>query len=100
MAVVVHVVLRGVSRQQYDQVREAAGWLDKAPEGGISHLMWWEGPDCHNVDAWEDERAFDAFDQDRLGPAMEAVGVHAAPGVTIYPAHEVYVPAARTITLT
>lgn len=100
MAVAAHVVLRGVSREQYDQVRAAAGWLDRAPEGGISHLTWWEGEDCHNVDAWEDERAFAAFGEHRLGPAMKAVGVHIEPEATFYPAHEVYLPAARTVTVT
>ena len=33
MAVVAHVVLRGVSREQYDAVRTAAGWLERAPAG-------------------------------------------------------------------
>jgi hypothetical protein len=101
MAVVVHVVLRGVSREQYDQVRAAAGWLDEAPVGGICHLTWWEDADCHNMDAWEDEAAFDAFGRDRLGPALATAGVVAVePEATFHPAHEVFLPAARTITET
>ena len=43
MAVVAHVVLPGVTKEQYDQVREAVGWLGEPPVGGISHLTWWEG---------------------------------------------------------
>ena len=41
MAVVAHVVLPGVAKEDYDRVREAVGWLEKPPDGGISHLTWW-----------------------------------------------------------
>lgn len=34
MAVVAHVILRGVSKDQYDRVREAVGWLESPPAGG------------------------------------------------------------------
>ena len=44
MAVIPHVVLAGVTREQYDTVRKECGWLDEAPAGGIAHLSWWEGP--------------------------------------------------------
>jgi hypothetical protein len=51
LAVVAHVILRGVSKEQYDRVRAEVGWLERAPEGGISHVTWWKGDDCHNIDA-------------------------------------------------
>ena len=98
MAVVVHVVLPGVTKEQYDQVREAVGWLEERPAGGLSHVTWWEGGDCHNVDAWESEEAFNAFGAERLGPGMAKVGVVSQPQATFYPAHEVYVPQAVTVT--
>ena len=97
MAVVAHVVLPGVSQEQYDKVREACGWLTNQP-GGLSHLTWWEGNDCHNMDAWESEAAFQAFGETRLGPAMAKAGVNVEPKVTFHPAHEVYLPKAVTIT--
>jgi ketosteroid isomerase-like protein len=95
MAVVVHVTLRGVTPEQYDAVREHCGWLEQPPTGGISHLTWWEGSDCHNVDAWESEEAFAAFAENRLGPAMAAAGVTAEPESTFHPAHEAFTP--RTV---
>ncbi len=58
MAVVAHVILRGVSPEQYNQVRAEVGWLERPPDGGISHVAWWEGGDNHNIDAWESEAAF------------------------------------------
>lgn len=98
MPVVVHVVLRGVSPEQYDRIRAETGWLERAPEGGYSHVAWWEGDDCHNIDAWESEAAFNAFGEDRLGPAMAKLGIAVEPEVTFHPAHEVYTP--RSVKLT
>jgi hypothetical protein len=98
MAVAVHVIVPEVTEEQYDQVRAEVGWLEQRPVGGISHLTWWEGGDCHNVDAWESEEAFNNFVENRLGPGMAKVGVQSQPQVTFYPAHEVYLPQAVTIT--
>jgi hypothetical protein len=92
MAVVAHVLLRGVTPDQYDRVRAETGWLEQTPAGGLAHLTWWEGDDCHNVDAWESEDAFNKFGADRLGPAMARAGVNAQPEVTFHPAHEVFTP--------
>ena len=99
MAVVAHVILRGVSREQYDQVRAQVGWLEEPPAGGISHLTWWEGADCHNVDSWESEQAFAAFGAERLGPGIAKAGVQVEPEVTFHPAHEVFTPRPVTITV-
>jgi hypothetical protein len=98
MAVVAHVVLAGVTKEQYDQVRAEVGWLEDSPVGGISHLTWWVGGDCHNVDAWESEEAFSKFGAERLGPGMAKVGVQAEPQVTFHSAHEVFAPRSVTIT--
>jgi hypothetical protein len=99
MAVIVHVMLPDVTEDQYDRVRAAAGWLDKAPDGGIAHVTWWEGAACHNVDAWESEAAFNAFVEQRLGPAMAQAGVDAQPQITFHAAHEVFLPKAVTLTV-
>lgn len=98
MAVVAHVILRGVSPEQYDAVRAEVGWLERQPVGGIAHIAWWEGGDNHNLDAWESEDAFNAFGNERLGPAMAKLGIPVAPEVTFHPAHEVYTPQAVTLT--
>ncbi len=66
MSVITHVVLPGVSPDQYDRVRTACGWLTDQPVGGLAHLTWWEGGDCHNVDAWESEAAFHASERPGL----------------------------------
>ena len=98
MAVAVHVIFRGVSPEQYDAVRAETGWLEQPPEGGYSHVAWWEGGDNHNVDAWESEEAFQAFGANRLGPAMAKLGINVAPEVTFHPAHEVFTPQSVKLT--
>jgi hypothetical protein len=97
MAVMVHVVLSGVSKEQYDAIRAEVGWLDTPPTGGLSHTTWWEGADCHNLDAWEDEGSFAAFGAERLGPAMAKLGIQAEVDPIFHPAHEVFLPKALTI---
>jgi len=100
MAVIAHIVLPGVTPEQYDAVRSNCGWLTQHPAGVLSHVTWWEGADCHNIDAWESEAAFGAFGETRLGPAMAQAGVAVQPQVTFHPAHEVFAPKALTITAT
>ena len=82
MTVIAHVVLEGVTRDQYDAVRSECGWLQTPPVGGLAHLSWWEGEDNHNLDAWASQETFGAFAADRLGPAMARAGVNAEPKVT------------------
>jgi hypothetical protein len=98
MAIIAHVVIRGLTREQYDRVRAQTGWLERQPDGGIAHLTWWQDGDCHNLNAWDTEAAFAAFGEQRLGPAMAALGIDARVEPTFYPAHEVFLPQARTIT--
>ena len=100
MAVVAEVTLRGISREQYDAVRERTGWLERTPDGGLAHLTWWEGEDCHNLDGWESEAAFDAFGEQRLGPAMAELGLDVVPEVTFHPAHEIFTPRAGVVAAT
>jgi hypothetical protein len=83
--------------EQYDAVRAEAGWLEQVPEGGIAHLTWWEGADCHNIDGWDSEAAFAASGERRLGPAMAAVGLTVQPEAAFYPAYEIYLPQRATI---
>jgi len=97
MPVIAQVLIRGVSKEQYDAIRSACGWLEKAPDGGLGHLTWWQDGDCYNVDAWESMEACQAFGETRLAPAMAQAGVSAEPEMTFYDAHEVFLPRALTI---
>jgi ketosteroid isomerase-like protein len=100
MAVIAEVTLRGITREQYDDIRERVGHLERMPEGGIAHLTWWEGEVCHNLDGWESEAAFDAFAQQRLGPVLAELGIDVMPEVTFHPAHEIHTPRAGVVAAT
>jgi hypothetical protein len=100
MAVIADFILPGLSRDDYDRLRAAVGWLDDPPTGGIAHLTWWEGDDCHNIDAWEEEAAMGAFIESRLAPAMAELGLQVEPQVTFHGAHEVFAPRAVRTTAT
>jgi len=99
MAVIVHGVMRGVSSDQFDALREDCGWLERPPTGAFGHLVWWEGEDNHVLAAWQDETSFNTFGEERLGPSMGKVGVNVQPEVTFYPAHEIFLPSAMTRTV-
>jgi uncharacterized protein len=97
MAIIALVTLRGVTQDQYDALRAATGWLEHAPDGGLAHLTWWEGDDCHSLGAWESEAAFTEFTERRLGPGMAAAGLDVVPEVTLRAAHEVFTPQAEAV---
>lgn len=100
MAVIADFILPGLSPEDYDRVRAAVDWLSTPPIGGIAHVTWWDGDDCHNIDVWEEEAAMTAFIEDRLGPAMAELGLQVEPKMTFHPAHEAFAPAAVRITTT
>jgi ketosteroid isomerase-like protein len=100
MAVIAEVTLRGITKEQYDAVRVRSRWVEQAPDGGIAHLAWWEGDVCHGSEAWESEQAFQAFGEQRLGPAMAELGIDAPLEVTFREAHEVYLPRRALLTAT
>ena len=100
MTVIAEVTLRGITKEQYDAIRARTRWVEEAPAGGLAHLAWWEGEDCHGSDAWESEEAFQAFGEQRLAPAMAELGIDAPLEVTFRPAHEVYLPQRGLLTAT
>lgn len=100
MAIAVEVTLPGVSTEQYDRVRRETRWLETIPAGGHAHITWWEGEDCHSVDAWQDETALQEFLDKRLAPAMAAAGVTTEPRITVHPAHEVFTVGRATVVAT
>jgi len=100
MAVIAEVTLRGITREQYDAVRAGVGHLERVPDGLFAHVTWWDGEDCHSLDGWESEAAFETFGEQRLGPVLAALGLDVRPEVTFHPAHEVFTPRAGVVAAT
>jgi hypothetical protein len=75
------------SQEIYDKVREQLGLQDK-PAGGIFHAA---GPSPTGgwrvIEVWESQEDADRFYKDRLGPALEAVGVAGRVQPQFWPVH-------------
>ena len=91
MAIVMEVIFPGLSPEHYDQLKEKVGWVASPPAGGISHLVWWEGDDCHGIDVWESEEAWGACGQERMGPAAAELGISIEAVPTFHQPHEVLI---------
>jgi hypothetical protein len=61
------------------------------PEGGISHVVWWEGEDCHGIDVWESEDAWAKFGQERMGPAAAELGISMEATPSFHSPHEILI---------
>jgi hypothetical protein len=66
--------------EQYDAVEEELGVEDNPPDGLIFHSAGPVPGGWNVVDVWESRGHFDRFQEERLGPALEAVGDAALPG--------------------
>jgi hypothetical protein len=81
MAVGLWISFEGGTQEQYDAVNAEMGVEENPPEGLIFHAA---GPlqegSWSVIDFWESRELFDRFQQDRLGPAIEALGDRAPQG--------------------
>ena len=91
MAVVMEMLWKEASLDQYDQAREAVAWETDVPDGAIFHVAWMGGDGFHVVDVWESEEAFNAFAEQRLMPVVKGqIGIQGDPEVTFSSAHRVF----------
>ncbi len=84
----------GVGSEQYDQVMRELGLAlhndsgDNWPAGIVSHVAGARPEGGWTVvDVWESQDAFDKFMNDRLGPALGAVGTLPEPTVSPFEVH-------------
>ena len=83
---------RGISLDQYEEVKRAVNWEGEAPEGGIVHLTAHDGESLRITDTWESAEAFDNFVNHRLAPGLQQLGIADQPEVEIYPLHDLFAP--------
>ncbi|MBD0839470.1 hypothetical protein ICC28_12240 [Streptomyces sp. TRM68416] len=81
----------GVTPEQYDAVRDAAGWEETPAPGGQIHVAWFDGQGLHVTDVWESEQAFETFFTERLAAALEKAGITGTPETTFSPLHRRFV---------
>ena len=62
------------TQEQYDAVNAEMGVEENPPEGMIFHSAGPMEGGWNVIDFWESRELFDRFQQERLGPAIQALG--------------------------
>ena len=79
----------GVTKDQYNQVIRILD-LDKNPgAGGIFHVAGFTAGMLHVLDVWESQEAFDRFIQEKLGRALQEVGMSLPQRPKVVPVHNI-----------
>lgn len=83
-----------ISIDMYNSLRKQVNWVDEPPVGGISHVVWADGDGLAMLDVWRSVKDCEAFSDERLLPAMVALGwpVPDGPGAPPEPVHAWYHP--------
>ncbi len=80
MAIGLWIRFEGGTQDQYDAVNAEMGVEQNPPEGLIFHAgSPMEEGNWSVIDFWESREQFDRFQQERLGPAVQALGDKAPP---------------------
>lgn len=92
MKIVMNLQWDGVTPDQYEAVRNIAGWEVNIPIGGILHVASFSDAGLRVTDVWESADDFNRFVNDRLMPSVAQVGISTQPRVEITPIHAVFSP--------
>lgn len=92
MAVAMNMVWKGVTAEQYDELRRAVNWENDTPEGGRLHVAWMEDDGLHIFDIWESPEANQAFVESRLLPQVMRLGIDGEQVVTFSEPLSIFAP--------
>ena len=90
MAIMVLMDWKGITAEQYDELREVVNLEADAPPGGHFHVVAVTPEGLRITDVWESAEHFNTFVGTRLMPAVQKLGFPTQPTVEILPAHAVY----------
>jgi hypothetical protein len=90
MAVGLWISFADGTREQYDAVNAEMGVEENPPEGLVFHAAGSMEGGWSVIDFWESRELFDRFQQERLGPAIAALGDKAPPNPPSIKEFEVY----------
>ena len=88
MAIGIRLKLAGWTAEQADQLNAAIDPYTNPPEGLIFHASGPVEGGWGALDFWEPRELFDRFGDERIGPAMAAIGATVAPDVHEFPVYE------------
>src|SRR5438445_422927 len=88
MAVLMIAEMKGATPELYEQVNQSMGVDgDHLPDGLIQHVAGRTDDGLLAVDVWDSEESFRRFAEERLGPALQELGVPPDMSPTFYPVH-------------
>ena len=88
MAVGLRLKIPGFTAEQADQLNAAIDPESNPPDGLIFHASGPIDGGWGALDFWESREQFDRFAQERIGPALAAIGATAAPDIHEFVVHE------------
>lgn len=74
MAIAVIIETQGTP-EDYQRMAEVLGVAEEPPAGMLTHIAMHAETGVRVVEVWESQEAYDTFVRDRLGPALEKMGV-------------------------
>lgn len=92
MAVVMNMVWRGVTPEQYEAARKLVNWEGDPPPGALYHVASFDQQAAYVTDVWESAEQFQRFADSRLMPGVQQLGIQGQPEVEIRPAHAIFTP--------
>ena len=97
MAIAVQMDFHGASIQKYDEAVEIMGMIPGSPALRHELFHWVAGTDdgFRIVDVWESSESFADFEQERLQPLCEKVGVQ-LPEIQVFSVHNYFARGRRT----
>jgi hypothetical protein len=93
MSIVMNMRWNGITKEQYDAVRELVDWEGTPAPGGQFHVAAFDTNGLRVTDVWDDAESLNTFVNTRLMPGVRQMGVDSSPEVEVYPIHALYTPA-------
>ncbi len=90
MAVGIRLKLAGTTAEQFDRLHAKIDPSGNPPNGLIFHASGPIEGGWGVLDFWESRELFDRFTEERIGPAMAAIGATGLPEVHEFPVHEYF----------
>jgi len=94
MAIVLNLSWPGITPDAYDEMLSVVDWEGRPADGGIFHVAWFDDEGLRATDVWESAQAWDTFFKERLGPALQQLGVEGEAKVELAQVHRYFDTAA------
>jgi hypothetical protein len=82
----------GITPEQFDELRRRTAWDEEIPDGLQHQVAAFSDKALVVTQVWKSPEHVMRFMEDRLLPAVEAMGIRSMPRVDQYPVHSILLP--------